>query len=144
MSLLAQTELGDQITISNRVFVLEVGQQTLATINHHDQTAAGVVILGVRFEVTVEFVDTGGQKRDLHFRGTRIVLAARIIRDNGSLAGFFHRHDYYLSHAVRRVITPHTVNNRLNGRIGQKAEYTGNAPAIQPAIKYGQQITVAG
>jgi len=91
--LLAQTELYNQIAITRRVFALEVGQQAFATVNHHDQTATGMMVFAVFFEVAVEFVDTSGQQCNLNFRRTGIVLATGVIRNNSCLACFFERHD---------------------------------------------------
>jgi hypothetical protein len=42
--LLAQAEFSDQVAVTGCVLGLQVGQQALTTIDHHDQTTAGVVI----------------------------------------------------------------------------------------------------
>lgn len=88
--LLAQTEFLNQRTITICVFVLQIREQALAAVNHHDQAAAGVVILGVGLEMVVEFVDTGGQQGDLHFRRTCIVLAASVVRNDRGLVDVFY------------------------------------------------------
>ena len=90
--LLAQTELYNQVTITRRVFALEVGQQAFTTVNHHDQTATGMMVLGVCFEVAVEFVDTSGQQRDLDFRRSGVILATCVIGYDSGLACFFEGH----------------------------------------------------
>jgi hypothetical protein len=61
MILLTQTELFDQGAIAVCILALEIHKQTLAAINHHDQAATGVVILGVGFEMAIQFVNAGGQ-----------------------------------------------------------------------------------
>jgi hypothetical protein len=88
--LLAQAEFFDQGTITVCVFTLQVREQALATVNHHDQAAAGVVILGVGFEMAVEFVDTGGQQCNLYFRRPGIVGTTGIVRNNGGLVDIFY------------------------------------------------------
>jgi hypothetical protein len=90
--LLTQAEFFDQRAVTVQILTLEVGQQAFTTVNHHDQAAAGMVILGVGFEVTVQVVDTGCQQRNLHFRGAGVVLTARIISDNSGLGCFFDSH----------------------------------------------------
>lgn len=110
--LFTQTELLNQGAIAIGILTLQVGQQAFTTVDHHDQAAAGVVILGVGFEMAVEFVDTGGQQCDLHFRGTGIVLTACVIRNDSGLVDVFYRHDY-LSHAVNGVET-HTHRDKNN------------------------------
>src|SRR5438128_1282986 len=83
--LFTQAEFLDQRTITVQVLTFEVGQQALTTVNHHDQTATGVVILGVCLEVTIQVVDTCSQQSDLHFWRTSIVLSACIVCDNSGL-----------------------------------------------------------
>lgn len=104
--LLAQAEFFDQRAVTISILALEVGQQALATIDHLDQTAAGMVILAVFFEVTVEVVDACCQQRNLNFRGARVVLTTCVISDNGSLGCFFDGHAVYLSQAVCGVVYP--------------------------------------
>ena len=88
MRLLAQTELFDQCAIAVCIFAFQVGQQAFTTVDHHDQAAAGMEILGVGLEVTVEFVNAGGQQCDLDFRGAGVVLGTCVIGDNGGFAFF--------------------------------------------------------
>jgi hypothetical protein len=52
--------------------------------NHTQQTTATMVVFRVGFEVGSEFVDTGGQKRDLHFWAAGITGLAGVVFDNCS------------------------------------------------------------
>ena len=64
--LLAQVEFFDHefVTIGRRI--LEVIKKAAAFRDHLQKTAAGGVILDVRFEMLGEFVDSGGKQGDLH------------------------------------------------------------------------------
>ena len=66
--LFAQTELGDQVAVTGRIFTFEVRQQTLTAIDHHDQTTTRMVILRMCLEMAIQFVDARSQQGDLHFR----------------------------------------------------------------------------
>ena len=91
--LLTQAQFSDQVAVTVCVFVLQVGQQGLTTVNHLDQATAGVVILGVLLEVAVQLVDASGQQCNLHFWGAGVVLATGVIRDDGGFVDAFYGHD---------------------------------------------------
>src|SRR5580765_2543734 len=57
----------DQIGVSLGVFEFEVVEQPPALADEHQEAAAGMVILGVRFEVFGQIVDALAQNRDLNF-----------------------------------------------------------------------------
>src|SRR5690606_35114242 len=61
---------------------LEVIKQLAAAADHAQQTAAGVVIFLVFLEVAREFIDAGGEQRNLHFGGTRVAGGALELRDD--------------------------------------------------------------
>jgi hypothetical protein len=137
MRLLAQAEFFNQGTVAVSVFALQIRQQAFTTIDHHDQTTAGVVILRVGFEVTIQIVDTSCQQCDLYFWGASIVLAASIVRDDCGFARFFDRHDYYLSHAMNRVRTlKHREQQLKTGRNDQTKQYIGIYLRIQTLNRF--------
>lgn len=70
--LLAQAEALNQRAIAIDVRALEVVQQLATAAHHAQQTAAGMVILYVLFEVTGEVVDACGQQGHLDFGRTRV------------------------------------------------------------------------
>jgi hypothetical protein len=88
--LLAQTELFNQSAIAISVLALQIREQPLATVNHHDQAATGVVILGVGLEMGIKFVDTCGQQCNLHFRGACVISATSIFRNNCGFIDVFY------------------------------------------------------
>src|SRR3569832_2213424 len=90
-ALLAQAELADQGRVALGVLVLQVREEALAAIHHAQQAAAAVVVLGVRLEVRGEFVDAGGEKRDLHFGAARVARAASIGLDDAGRVDVSHR-----------------------------------------------------
>src|SRR5690349_6477655 len=91
--LLAQTEFLNQVAITVNVLALEVREQAFTTVNHHDQTTAGVVIFSMRFEVTVQVVDASRQQRNLNFWGACVVLSTGIVRNDGGFCCFFDSHE---------------------------------------------------
>src|SRR5687767_10956846 len=56
-NLFSDVETLDQIRVSMCVFQLEVIEQPAALADQHQQAAAGMMILGVRFEVFRQIVD---------------------------------------------------------------------------------------
>src|SRR5947209_6848990 len=85
--LLAQAELFDQRAVGIGVARLEVVQQLAPPRDHAEQAAAGVMILDVTLEVVGKAIDARGQKRDLHFRRTRVALGPLVIGDYFRLVG---------------------------------------------------------
>ena len=79
--LLAQAEFGNQCGVTLRILGLEVVQQLAPTAHHAQQAATTVVVLGVGLEVGGEFVDTGRQQCDLHFRAAGITGLAGVVGD---------------------------------------------------------------
>jgi hypothetical protein len=60
---------------TNRRSSLQVVQQLATTAHHAQQAATRMVILDVLLEVTGQVIDTGGQQRNLDFRGTGVAAA---------------------------------------------------------------------
>ena len=60
-NLLTDAQLGDECTIAVDVLLCQVVQQVTALTNHHQQTAAGVVVMLVNPQVVGQLVDPGGQ-----------------------------------------------------------------------------------
>src|SRR5437867_12613947 len=65
--LFADPESLDQLSVALRIPVLEIVQEAAAGSDHLEQTAAGMMILGVRAEVPGQILDPVAQNRDLHF-----------------------------------------------------------------------------
>lgn len=111
-ALFAQPKLANQFTIAVGILLAQVVQQIPAAVNHHEKTAAGMVIFLVRLEMILEIIDPGGQQRYLHFRRTCVIAAAGVFRHDSSLAFFCQSHNIYLSHAATGVGTPHAVSQQ--------------------------------
>ena len=57
--------LGDGL-ITSKIGLMEIVQQAAALADHHQQTAAGTVILGVALQVTRQMVNALREKGNLH------------------------------------------------------------------------------
>lgn len=88
LDVVADAELLDELTILKNVTILDVNQQAATFTNEHEQTAAGVVILRVLFEVLGEVADAFGQDRDLNLC-TAGVLSVLAVFSNELLRAFF-------------------------------------------------------
>ena len=71
LRLLAKTELRDEIGVALRILAAEVIEQRAALVDHHQQAAARMVVLGVGLEMLGQRLDAAGQDRDLDFGRTR-------------------------------------------------------------------------
>src|SRR5574343_513020 len=94
--LLAQAQLLDQCSVTLSVLALQVGQQALALVDHLQQTAAAMVVLGVGLEVRGQLVDAGGQQGDLDFRRAGVVGTAGVGGDDAGLVDVSHGHGDFL------------------------------------------------
>ena len=65
--LLADSQLLDDRFVPLRVVLLQVVEQTTALADHHEQSAAGSVVLFVRSEVLRQLSDAFAQQSDLYF-----------------------------------------------------------------------------
>ena len=72
--LLANAEFLDYVLVALGIVVLEVVEQTATPADHHQETAAGGVILFVRLKVVRQFADSFAKHRDLHFGTAGIVV----------------------------------------------------------------------
>ena len=99
---LPDIETLDQIGVALRVLRFEVIEQPAAAPDEHQQPAAGMVILCVRFEMFRQVVDAFAENRDLDFRRSRVGVV-RLVTDNQfGLAIFGQRHAVYLHERPRR------------------------------------------
>ena len=89
----AQAEPGNYVLVARGLGVLEVVEELAALRDELEQPAARGVVTLVRGEMLAEFVDAGGEQRNLHFRGSRVVRGALVSADNLglSLGGQCHR-----------------------------------------------------
>src|SRR5208337_813143 len=90
-----------------------------------------MMVLDVRFEVLAQILDTGGQKRDLHFGRSAIVLGTSVGTDNFPLTG---RHEGHQK----------TLTFPLSFRCQEK--YHSNPTSYKPPCKNGVRtgISLAG
>ena len=72
--LLANAEFLDYVLITLGIVVLEVIEQATTLADHHQETAAGGVILLVRLEVFRQFADPFAKHRDLYLGAAGIVV----------------------------------------------------------------------
>jgi hypothetical protein len=82
--LFADAELGNNGLIPFRVVLLQVVEQTTASANHHEKSAARAMVFLVRFEVFRQLTNALAQQRDLNF-GTAGIGSVRAIRVNDGL-----------------------------------------------------------
>ena len=71
--LLAQAKAINNLAVPIRVTPVKIIEQPPALVDHHDQAAAGRVILNMRLEMRRQVVDPLAQKRDLHLGRARIL-----------------------------------------------------------------------
>ncbi len=69
VELATQAQALDQCLVTRGIFLLEIAEQAATLVDHHQQTAAGVMILLVHLEMLGQVVDAGGEQRHLDFRG---------------------------------------------------------------------------
>src|SRR5438270_6099179 len=72
--LLANAEFLDYVLVSLGIVSLEIVEQAATLADHHQETAAGGVILLVRFEMVRQFTDPFAEHRDLNFGASSIVI----------------------------------------------------------------------
>jgi hypothetical protein len=80
--LLTNAEFLDYVLIALGIVVLEVVEQATALAHHHQETAAGGVILFVRLKVVRQFADPLAQHCDLHFGAASISLVRAVPGDD--------------------------------------------------------------
>src|SRR5215470_7514584 len=82
--LLAQAKAINNLAVPIRVTPVEIVQQAPTLVDHHDQPAAGCVVLNVGLEVRRQVVDPLAQKRNLHFWRSRILYMSPELFDQHS------------------------------------------------------------
>src|SRR6186997_5559 len=92
VALLAEAELADQVGVALRVILLEVIKKAAALVDHHQEAAPAMIVLGVALEMLGQGLDAVGEDGDLDFGRTRIVLAAAMFLRQRSLALRGNRH----------------------------------------------------
>ena len=70
--LLAELELLGNALITADVGRVEIIQQTPALSHHHEQSAAGTMVLFVLLQVLRQMIDPLREQRDLHIRRARV------------------------------------------------------------------------
>lgn len=81
-ALFAKIQLLEEFVILRQVGPLEIIEQLPPARCHLQKAPAGVEILAVRAQVLGQMIDASGQKRDLDFRGTCILLVSFVFGDD--------------------------------------------------------------
>ena len=90
--LLAKAKLRDEIGITLTILVTEIVEQRPALVDHHQEAAPAMIVLGVALEMLGLRLDAAGQDCDLNFRRTGVALVAGMFLDNFLLAFRGNRH----------------------------------------------------
>ncbi len=90
--LVADAEFGDQPCVAGVIFSFQITKQSLASSDEFEKTEARGVVFFVLFEVIGQIVDAIGQKGDLYFRRTGIVLTASEFLDDFELSSRIQSH----------------------------------------------------
>jgi hypothetical protein len=77
--LATQTETLDQISVTIDILSFQVIEQLATGIHHADQTATGMVVMIVLFEMVLQLVDVGGEQGDLYFGGTSVAFGQGVL-----------------------------------------------------------------
>ena len=80
--LLTDIQFGNDCTIPFDIFFLQVVQQATTLANHLQQTAAGMMVFLVGFQVFGECCNAGGKNRNLYFRRTGVSFVTGMFFDN--------------------------------------------------------------
>ena len=80
-SLATQAELFDDRLVTGQVRLLKVIKEFSPTGRHHEQTAAGMEILAVRFQVFREVGYAGREQGDLHLARSRVLVVGTVFFD---------------------------------------------------------------
>ena len=100
--LLTDSELFDDSTVSFNIVFLQISQKVSSVTYHFKKAAVRMAILRVNLKVSVELVDSGGEKSYLHLRRTGVSLMNGIIGNNLLLLIFCHFfHSFYIFPANR-------------------------------------------
>ena len=81
LPLAAQAKLLDDRLVTFQIRLLEVIKELSPTGCHHQQSATGMEILAVRFQVFRKMSDTGGEQGDLHFTRSGILVVGTVFFD---------------------------------------------------------------
>jgi hypothetical protein len=66
---------------------VEIIEHAPTLTDQPQQSATGMMVFRVGFEMLGQLFDASGEKRNLHFRRAAIVSGPCVVADNGSLAG---------------------------------------------------------
>src|SRR4029453_16862343 len=81
-TLLTDSEPLDELVVALRVLALQVIEQTAAAADELHETAAGVMILGVRLEVIGQISNPVRQQRDLDLGRSRVGVVSSKLPDD--------------------------------------------------------------
>ena len=118
--LFTQAELFNDISVTLNIGLLQIVQEISSLTNKLQQTLTGVEVFFVGLKVTGQLKNTSGQKRDLHFWGTRIIFVLAILNNNFFLFRGIHNHSTILQRqyscllAKLPLLIPQPPNNSPN------------------------------
>ncbi len=78
----AEAEPGDDVPVSVDVFVVQVPELPAALADEHQEPAARVIVVTVYAQMLGQILDALREERDLHLRGTRILVGLRKLPDD--------------------------------------------------------------
>lgn len=87
---MAQAEALDNAEIAGMIGPIQILQELTPPIDHGNQTAARVHVLGMHLHVLRQFLDSFGQNRDLHGRRARITAVNGVFLDDSGFGCFIH------------------------------------------------------
>lgn len=102
LDVVADTKLGDELTVLVDVVLLDVGEKTTTLTDEHEQAAAGVEVLLVRLHVLGELADALGQDSDLDLGVTGVLCVLAELSGELGLALLGDRHVDHLSSMVHK------------------------------------------
>ena len=94
LKLFSNFQLLDQCAVFRNIFFCQVIEQTTAFADHLNESAFGMMILGIRIEMRRERVDLFGQNSNLNFRLSAIFRIGAIFRDKALRLFFRNWHIY--------------------------------------------------
>jgi hypothetical protein len=133
---LPETKPLNELAVLVSVGALQIIEQLAPLADHLEQSPAGMVILDIALEVIGQAVDAGGEKRNLHFRGSGVAGSALMIRYDLRLLRNGHRHSFFLHWKGRHSTQLPLHTQVLWGSSG--AEWTGSSGTLSNLSGFNQ------
>ena len=101
--LLSDVQLGYAGSVALDVLGGKIVEQISALADHFEQSAAGMIIMGMRLEMLVEDVDALGQNGDLHLGRAGIALMYAVAFDDLGLSVFQKHFSFPFQHSSAKI-----------------------------------------